>query len=208
MITDDYPATASAIAKGAGLADDGVLTGDDLASMSDAELARRIESVSVFARIMPAQELHIVLALKGAGEIVAMTGDGVNDAPSLKAADIGVAMGGRGTDVAREAAALVLLDDDFGSIVKTVRLGRSIYDNLRKAMGYILAIHLPIAGLALLPLLTGLPLIFSPVHIAFLEMVIDPVCSVVFETEKEEKDIMLRPPRPVASRLFSQGLVL
>lgn len=117
-------------------------------------------------------------------------------------------MGGRGTDVAREASSLVLLDDDFGSIVKTIRLGRRIYDNLRKAMGYILALHVPIAGLGLLPLITGLPLILTPIHIAFLEMVIDPVCSVVFEAEKEEKDVMRRPPRGPTSRLFSPGLVL
>jgi Ca2+-transporting ATPase len=176
--------------------------------MEEAELRHRVMSVSVFARIMPAQKLRIIRAFKANGDIVAMTGDGVNDALPLKAADIGIAMGGRGTDVAREASSLVLLDDDFGSIVKTVRLGRRIYDNLRKAMGYILALHVPIAGLALLPLMTGLPLVLSPIHIAFLEMVIDPVCSVVFEAEKEEKDVMHRPPRAATSRLFSPGLVL
>ena len=132
---------------------------------------------------MPEQKLRIVEALKANGEVVAMTGDGVNDAPSLKAAHIGIAMGGRGTDVAREASSLVLLDDDFASIVAAVRLGRRIYDNLRKAMAYILAIHVPIAGLALIPLLFGLPLVFWPLHIAFLEMVIDPMCSIVFEAE-------------------------
>ena len=208
MITGDYPVTALAIANQAGLATEIAVTGDEVESMSEAELGQHVASVSVFARIMPAQKLRIVRALKATGAIVAMTGDGVNDAPSLKAADIGIAMGGRGTDVAREAAALVLLDDDFASIIKTVRLGRRIYDNLRKAMGYILAIHVPIAGLALLPLLTGLPIIFSPVHIAFLEMIIDPVCSVVFEAEKEEKNIMRRPPRAATSRLFSSGLVI
>lgn len=207
MITGDYPATALAIAGRAGLATDRCVSGDELAAMSDADLGRHVASIPVFARVMPDQKLRIVRALKAGGAIVAMTGDGVNDAPSLKAADIGIAMGGRGTDVAREAASLVLLDDDFGSIVRTVRLGRRIYDNLRKAMGYILAIHVPIAGLALLPLLTGLPLIFSPIHIAFLEMIIDPVCSVVFEAEREEKDIMRRPPRAEDSHLFSSGLV-
>ncbi len=194
--------------RAAGLVADAVLTGDEIEAMSDAELSQRIVAVSVFARIMPAQKLRIVRALKAAGEVVAMTGDGVNDAPSLKAADIGIAMGGRGTDVAREAAALVLLDDDFGSIVKTVRLGRRIYDNLRKAMGYIFAIHLPIAGLALLPLVMDLPLIFMPIHIAFLEMVIDPVCSIVFEAEAEEQDIMRRRPRAADSRLFSLPFIL
>jgi Ca2+-transporting ATPase len=171
------------------------------------ELGERIKTVTVFARIMPEQKLRIVRTLRASGEVVAMTGDGVNDAPSLKAADIGIAMGGRGTDVAREAAAIVLLDDDFGSIVQAVRLGRRIYDNLRKAMGYILAVHVPIAGLSLLPLLFGLPLILGPVHIAFLEMVIDPMCSVVFEAEPEEEDVMRRPPRNPKNPLLSNALV-
>src|SRR3954451_6901966 len=187
MITGDYPATAKAIAHQAGLERGDLITREQLEELNETELAGRGETASVFARIMPEQKLRIVNALKGIGEIVAMTGDGVNDAPSLKAAHIGIAMGGRGTDVAREASSIVLLDYDFGSIVKAVRLGRRIYDNLRKAMGFIFSVHVPIAGLALLPLLTGMPLLFGPVHIAFLEMIIDPVCSLVFEAETEER---------------------
>ncbi len=208
MITGDYPVTARAIARRAGLAYGDVVTGPDLERLTDEELLARVRGATVFARIMPEQKLRIVSALKAAGEVVAMTGDGVNDAPSLKAAHIGIAMGGRGTDVAREAASITLLDDDFGSIVRTVRLGRRIYDNLRKAMGYILAVHVPIAGLALLPLVLGLPLVLMPIHIAFMEMVIDPVCSIVFEAEGEEADVMRRPPRDPRSPLLSAPLVV
>jgi Ca2+-transporting ATPase len=202
MITGDYPATAVAIARSAGITTGSVATGEDIEILDATALQDLVRHTSVFARITPAEKLRIVEALKGNGEIVAMTGDGVNDAPSLKAAHIGVAMGGRGTDVAREASALVLLDDDFGSIVKAVRLGRRIFDNLRKAMGFILAIHIPIAGLALLPLLAGLPPILEPVHIAFLEMIIDPVCSIAFESEVEDDDVLTRPPRPPESPLL------
>lgn len=207
MITGDYPETARAIARHAGIPADRAVSGAELSQMDAATLAARVADTSVFARIMPEQKLRIVEALKARGETVAMTGDGVNDAPSLKAAHIGVAMGGRGTDVAREAAGLVLLDDDFGSIVKAVRLGRRIYDNLRKAMAFILAVHVPVAGLALLPLVFGLPPVFGPIHIAFLEMVIDPVCSLVFEAEEEEPDVMRRPPRDPQAPLFSMQLV-
>lgn len=203
MITGDYPATARAIGIKAGVDSSNVLTGDDIEAMSNESLATLVKSTSIFARIQPNQKLRIVESLKKNGEIVAMTGDGVNDAPAIKAAHIGIAMGGRGTDVAREASAIVLLDDDFGSIVKTIRLGRRIYDNLRKAFEFIVAVHIPLAGLALLPLLLGLPLILTPIHIAFLQLVIDPACSIVFEAEEEESDVMQRPPRNPESALIS-----
>ncbi len=202
MITGDYPATACAIGKQAGLEATKAVTGDDIEKMSDDELAAIVKSTSIFARIRPNQKLRIVQSLKANGEVVAMTGDGVNDAPAIKAAHIGIAMGGRGTDVAREASAIVLLDDDFGSIVKTIRLGRRIYDNLRKAIEFIVAVHIPIAGLALIPFFLGLPLIFTPILIAFLEMIIDPACSIVLEAEEEEKDAMQRPPRDPKSPLL------
>ena len=208
MITGDYPVTAAAIAKQAGLDSTPVLSGADIAAMSDEQLATSVKSTSIFARIQPTQKLRIVQSLEANGEVVAMTGDGVNDAPAIKAAHIGIAMGSRGTDVAREASAIVLLDDDFGSIVKTIRLGRRIYDNLRKAIEYIVAVHIPIAGLALLPLLLGLPLILTPILIAFLEMVIDPACSVVFEAEEEEEDVMRRPPRDPAGPLLVPRRIL
>lgn len=209
MITGDHPQTALAIAREAGL-DTGpaALIGAKLDALDDVALAARISDINVYARITPAQKLRLIEALERSGEIVAMTGDGVNDAPSLKAAHIGVAMGGRGTDVARESAALVLLDDDFRSLVQALRHGRRIFDNLRKAMSYILAVHVPIAGLSLLPLLLGWPLILTPVHIVFLELLIDPVCSVVFEAEPEESDIMRRPPRTPRTPLFAPRLVL
>jgi Ca2+-transporting ATPase len=201
MITGDYPATARAIARQAGIGTD-VLTSDDVNALSDAELSGRLRTATVLARIRPQQKLRIVECLKANGEVVAMTGDGVNDAPAIKAANIGIAMGGRGTDVAREASAIVLLDDNFGSIVTTIRLGRRIYDNLRKAIEFIVAVHIPIAGLAILPLLAGLPLILTPIHIAFIEMVIDPACSVVLEAEEAEADVMRRPPRDPRSPLL------
>ena len=207
MITGDYPATARAVAHDAGIENGELLAGADLDVLDDTELAEHVGRVSVFARISPTQKLRIVNALKTNGEVVAMTGDGVNDAPALKAAHIGIAMGRRGTDVAREAASLVLLDDDFASIVRAVRLGRRIYDNLRKAMGYILAIHVPIAGLALLPVLFGWPLLLTPMLIALLELIIDPACSVVLEAEPEERDVMRRPPRDPRSHLLSRALV-
>ena len=208
MITGDYPGTARSIARQAGL-DGGSqeMTGAELEALTGEELQARIGTVNVFARTVPEQKLRLVNALKARGEIVAMTGDGVNDAPALEAAHIGVAMGARGTDVAREAADLVLLDDDFSSLVKAVRTGRRIFDNLKKATMYILAIHVPIAGLSFLPVLFGWPLILGPVHIAFLELIVDPVCSIVFEAEPEEEGIMRRPPRRRDDRLVNRALV-
>jgi Ca2+-transporting ATPase len=205
MITGDYPGTALAIARQIGLSpSDACLTGPEVEGLSDAELHEHVRHVSVFARVVPQQKLRLVEAFKADGEVVVMTGDGVNDAPALKAAHIGVAMGGRGTDVAREAAAVVLLDDDFASLVEAVRTGRRILDNLRKAMAYVLAIHVPIAGLALAPVLLGWPLVLLPVHIVFLELIIDPASSVVFEAEPEEADAMHRPPLPPQRPIFGR----
>ena len=197
MITGDYPETAKNIGKQAGLNEqDEILTGHDLKNLSESELKEKIRHVNIFARIIPEQKLQIIKALKANGEVVAMTGDGVNDAPALKAADIGISMGGKGTDVARESSSLVLLDDNFSSIVMAIKSGRRIFDNLQKAMGYIIAIHIPIIGLALLPaFFPALPILLMPLHIVFMELIIDPVCSIAFESEKEEIGVMKRPPR-------------
>jgi P-type Ca2+ transporter type 2C len=204
MITGDYPATAQSIGRQIGLRSiEEIVTGPELDRMDDEQLRQRLITADIVARVVPEQKLRIVNALKAAGEIVAMTGDGVNDAPALKSAHIGIAMGNRGTDVAREAAGLVLLDDDFSSIVQAVRLGRRIFDNIKKAVSYIFAIHVPIAGLSLIPVFfSDWPLILLPVHIVFLELIIDPSCTLIFEAENAEPNTMTRPPRDPRERLF------
>ena len=208
MITGDHPVTAQNIARSIGLRSyDDIITGGELEKMSGAELRERLKHSNIFARAVPEQKLKIIRALKENGEIVAMTGDGVNDAPALKAADIGIAMGNRGTDVAREASALVLVDDDFTSIVRAVKMGRRIFENLKKAMSYIFAVHVPIAGMSLLPVLFKWPLALLPVHIVFLELIIDPACSVVFEAEPAEPGLMERPPRKRGAPLFGKKTV-
>jgi P-type Ca2+ transporter type 2C len=209
MITGDYPGTARSIARQIGLArPEEAITGPELDAMSEGDLQGRIKTVNIFARVVPEQKLRLVQALKANGEVVAMTGDGVNDAPALKSSHIGIAMGGRGTDVAREASDLVLLDDDFASIVRAVKMGRRIFDNLKKAMAYLLAIHVPIAGMSLIPVLFNWPLLFMPIHIAFLHLIIDPACSIVYEVEPAEAGAMDRPPRDPKEPLFSRRVLL
>ena len=209
MITGDYAGTAKHIALQAGLNKiEEVLTGEEIQKMSFNELKEKVKKVNIFARIAPEQKFLIVSALKANKEVVVMTGDGVNDAPALKSAHVGISMGARGTEVAREASAIVLIDDDFASIVKAVQIGRRIFDNIKKAVTYIIAIHIPIAGLALFPVIFRWPLIFFPVHIAFLELIIDPICSIAFESEVEEKNIMKRKPRKLNEPLFSKKNLL
>jgi Ca2+-transporting ATPase len=209
MITGDYPKTAESIAAQIGLTSRGpALSGAALAKMDNQSMSAALTHTNILSRMIPEQKLRVVEAFKRAGEVVAMTGDGVNDAPALKAAHIGVAMGRRGTDVAREASSLVLLDDDFASIVEAIKMGRRIFDNIQKAISYIIAVHIPIVGISILPVLMGMKPVLLPLHIVFLELVIDPACSVAFEAEDAEKNIMNRPPRPLDERLFSRGVVL
>ena len=218
MITGDLTATALAIAKAAGLdAGAGVLTGREIEELSAEALQARLAHARIFARVRPEAKLKLILAFQALGHVVAMTGDGVNDAPALEAAHVGIAMGQRGTDVAREAADLVLLDDSFASIISGVRLGRRIFANLRKALGYVLAIHIPIAGLALLPIVLGVPPLLFPMHIVVMELMIDPISSLVFEAKPSEASAMVQPPRALNEPLFGttqmawaglQGLIL
>ena len=209
MLTGDHLETARAIAHQAGIANGvDVLLGRDIDALDDDALARRISSTNVFARVRPEHKLRLVDAFKRAGQVVAMTGDGVNDAPALMSAHVGIAMGGRGTDVAREAASIVLLDDNFVTVISAIRLGRNIYNNIRRAVHYILAVHVPITGLAILPLLAGGPLVLLPLHVVFLELIIDPACTIVFEHESATDDIMRRPPRPSTERLLGARSML
>lgn len=209
MLTGDYFGTAQYVAKKIGLQQtDAAITGAELTKMNDLELAQKIKHTNIFARILPEQKLRIVNALKTNDEVVAMTGDGVNDAPALQSADIGVAMGKHGTDVARQAAALVLLDDNFSSLVAAIRIGRRVYANIKRAMVYTLAAHIPIIGMTLIPVVCKWPLMFYPVHIVFLEMIINPACSIVFEAEDAEADVMLRQPRSSKEKLFNRQTVV
>lgn len=206
MITGDFPGTAQNIARQIGLKNsEKYILGPDLEKMSLEELKHKVKDVNIFARVVPEQKLMIVNAFKALGEVVAMTGDGVNDAPALKSANIGIAMGGRGTDVARESASLVLLNDDFSSIVLAVRLGRRIFNNLKKAMSYIFSIHIPIALVSLIPVLFKLPLVLLPAHIAFMELIIDPACSTVFEAQPEGENIMKNKPRNIKESMFNKA---
>lgn len=209
MITGDYPTTAQHIAKEIGLKNpEHVILGEELTNLSEEELLQKINKANILARVAPEEKLILINILKKQWHFVAMTGDGVNDAPALKSAHIGVAMGGKGTDVARESSAIVLLDDDFSSIVQGVRMGRKIFDNLKKAMTYIVSVHIPYAGMIVLPIFLWRPIILYPIHVVFMELIIDPACSIIFEWEKEEENIMSRNPRNPKESLFGRKALI
>ena len=220
MITGDFPATAKSISEQVGFHNsDQVITGSEIMSMSDEELDTTVKKVNIFSRMLPDAKLRVILALKKAGEVVAMTGDGVNDGPALKAAHIGVAMGKKGSEIARQAASLILIDDDLGNMVTAISLGRKIYANLKKAIQYIISIHIPLISVVTLPLILGWKYanIFSPIHVIFLELVMGPTCSIAFENEPMEKDAMKQKPRKMSTTFFTwkelylsiiQGLVI
>ena len=209
MMTGDHPATARAIAQQVGLSErPELLLGPELDAIDDAALRERLQHVDLCARLKPEHKLRLVQLLRANGDVVAMTGDGVNDAPALKAADVGIAMGERGTDVAREAAALVLLDDSFVRILQAIHQGRRIDSNIRKATGFVFAVHIPIVVLALVPTLLHWPVLLLPVHIVLLELLIDPACSIVFEAEPADSDLMDRPPRASSDSPFALAQVL
>lgn len=220
MITGDFPATAKSIAKEIGIKNsDEILTGEQIINMTDKELEGKVGELNIFARMLPEAKLKIVNALKAIGEVVAMTGDGVNDGPALKASNIGIAMGKKGSEIAKQEASLIIIDDDLSNMVKAVALGRKIYSNLKKAIRYIISIHIPIISIVTLPLILGWKYqnIFMPIHVIFLELVMGPTCSIVFENEPMEKDIMNQKPRKLTTKFFSfhelavsitQGLVI
>jgi Ca2+-transporting ATPase len=210
MITGDHALTAHAVAHSAGILhdDDLIITGDELSSLDEADRERRLQRAAIFARISPQQKFVIVDGLKRSGAIVAMTGDGVNDAPALRRADIGIAMGQRGTDVARATADLVLLDDNFASIVATVREGRHILQNIQRAFLYLIAFHVPIVALAIMTPLAGLPLILLPIHFVWLELIVHPISALVFQAEPPTTSVMTRPPRDPAAPLLPHGAVV
>ncbi len=208
MITGDHPATALNIAQRSGLrCESGVLTGEEVTRMTQEELHQRVGSTHVFARMFPEAKLRIVEALKANGEVVAMTGDGVNDAPALKAAQIGIAMGQRGTETARAAASMVLLDDDLSRMVTAIEMGRRIYANLRNAIRYVISIHVPIVLVVLLPLLLDWPYLYmlAPVHVIFMELLMDPTCAIAYENDPGDPDLLRQPPRRNHTSLFSRG---
>jgi Ca2+-transporting ATPase len=209
MITGDHPQTALAVARDVGIAagEEEVLTGKEAEALASGDFAAACRRVQVFARATPELKLRVVQALTAGGETVAMTGDGINDAPALKAAAIGVAMGRRGTEVAREASRLVLLDDDFSTFVAAIREGRKVFDDIRQAFAYLLAVHVPIILLALLPTLLGWPLLLLPAEIVWIELLIHPTSSLVFPFEPAAADLMTRPPRPAADGLFGPGQI-